>query len=455
MRSTLLWRSAAAVLLLLVGAAGTSRVESQGEPGERQRINHIIVIYMENWSFDGLLGLFPGADGIARAGAALRQVDRNSQPYPTLPQPINNDLNPPVPDNRFPADLPVKPFNLALFVAPDQFTGSPVHRFYQEQYQINGGKMNKFVAWTDSGGLVMSYYDVSKLPLGILARQYTLCDNFFHSAFGGSWLNHIWLASARTPLWPEAPPSTRAQLDGNGIMVQDGAVTPDGYAVNTIYSVSPPYPASVPADERLPLQTVPTIGDRLSERNYSWAWYAGGWNGAIAGHPDPLFQFHHQPFAYFARYADGTPGRAAHLKDESDFWIDLQTGKLPAVSFIKPIGEDDEHPGYATMLRGQQHLAGLAWAVQNSPYWRDSVVVITYDENGGRWDHVAPPAGDRWGPGTRVPAILVSRFARRGHVDHTRYETLSILKMIESRWQLAPLADRDAAANDLMRALRQ
>jgi phospholipase C len=453
MRRNILPRTVA-TMLLLVGAVGTSRVESQGGFGERQRINHIIVIYMENWSFDGLLGLFPGADGIARAGAALRQVDRNSQPYPTLPQPINNDVNPPVPDNRFPADLPVKPFNLALFVPSDQLTGSPVHRFYQEQYQINGGKMDKFVAWTDSGGLVMSYYDLRNLPLGILARQYTLCDNFFHSAFGGSWLNHIWLAAARTPLWPEAPPSTRAQLDGNGIMVQDGAVTPDGYAVNTIYSVSPPYPASVPADERLPLQTAPTIGDRLSERNISWAWYAGGWNGAIAGHPDPLFQFHHQPFAYFARYADGTPGRAAHLKDESDFWIDLQTGKLPAVSFIKPIGEDDEHPGYATMLRGQQHLAGLAWAVQNSPYWRDSVVVITYDENGGRWDHVAPPAGDRWGPGTRVPAILVSRFARRGHVDHTRYETLSILKMIESRWQLAPLADRDAAANDLMRALR-
>jgi phospholipase C len=200
---------------------------------------------------------------------------------------------------------------------------------------------------------------------------------------------------------------------------------------------------------------LPTIGDRLDARHVSWAWYAGGWNDALAGNPDPLFQFHHQPFAYYRNYADGTPGRAAHLKDEADLLTDLARGVLPAVSFVKPLGPNNEHPGYADLLRGQQHVAALVAAIQQSPAWRSTVIVITYDEFGGRWDHVPPPRVDGWGPGTRIPAILVSPFAHRGLVDHTQYETVSILKLIEHRWHLAPLSARDAnpAVADLADAL--
>src|SRR5204863_3377275 len=125
---------------------------------------------------------------------------------------------------------------------------------------------------------------------------------------------------------------------------------------------------------------------------------------------------------------------------------------LPAVSFIKPLGSDNEHPGYANDLQGQQHVADLVNAVKNSPYWADSAIIITYDENGGFWDHVAPPSGDRWGPGTRVPAIIVSPYAKKGFVDHTQYDTTSILKLIESRWGLSPLTSRDAAANNMLNA---
>jgi phospholipase C len=88
--------------------------------------------------------------------------------------------------------------------------------------------------------------------------------------------------------------------------------------------------------------------------------------------------------------------------------------------------------------------------VQESPAWKDSVIIITYDESGGRWDHVPPPKVDRWGPGLRVPAIIISPFAKRGFVDHTNYETTSILKLIEARWGLPPLTSRDAAANNLL-----
>lgn len=434
---------------MLVGVAG----QALGAPRPIDKINHVIVIYQENWSFDGLYGNFPGANGLANAGAAVRQVDKQGTPYTTLPQPIDTTKKPPAPDPRFPANLPVQPFDVSRFVPADQKTGDLVHRFYQEQYQIDGGKMDKFVAWSDAAGLALSYYDATNLPEGRLAQQYTLADNFFHAAFGGSFLNHFWLICACTPTWPKAPASQVAQLDANGMMIKDGNVTPDGYVVNTSFTVNQPHPANITDPAQLvPNQTMPTIGDRLNDKGVSWAWYSGGWNDALAGRPDPLFQYHHQAFAFFQNYADGTPGRAAHLKDEQDFVRALATNSLPAVSFVKPLGPDNEHPGYASLTQGQQHVADLVQAVQQSPYWKDTAIVITYDENGGRWDHVAPPTGDRWGPGSRIPAIIVSPYARKGFVDHTQYDTTSILKFIETRWNLAPLGTRDAAVNDLTNA---
>src|SRR5205807_367436 len=140
------------------------------------------------------------------------------------------------------------------------------------------------------------------------------------------------------------------------------------------------------------------------------------------GRPDPLFQFHHPPLAYFANCADGTPGRAQHLRDELDFYNDVADGKLPAVSFIKSLGPNTEHPGYAPLLAGQQHATDLVNTIINSSAWNDTAIIITYDEHGGRWDHVPPPAIDRWGPGQRVPAIVISPIAKKAFVDQTQYE---------------------------------
>jgi len=440
------WIFCAAVLVAALGGLQFGAARAAGPLG---RIEHVIVIYQENWSFDAMYGLYPGANGLANAGAAVRQVDKNGVPYTTLPQPIDTSKTPPAPDPRFPADLPVAPFNVAEFVLPNERTGDLVHRFYHEQLQIDGGKMDKFVAWSDAAGLAMSYYDVTNMPVGRLAQQYVLADNYFHAAFGGSFLNHFWLVCACTPKWADAPASLRAQLDQNGVLVRDGSVTPDGYAVNTLFTVNSPHPANANPAALVPNQTMPNIGDRLSERGVSWAWYSGGWNDALAGHADPLFQFHHQVFAFFARYADGTPGRAAHLKDERDFFRDAQAGTLPSVSFVKPLGPDNEHPGYTDLLRGERHVADIVRAVAKSPAWPGTVIIVTYDEHGGRWDHVAPPVVDRWGPGIRVPAIIISPLAKRHYVDHTLYDTTSILKLIEMRWGLAPLGTRDAAANGL------
>ena len=419
-------------------------------PSALAAIEHVIVIYQENWSFDGLFGKFPGANGLANATpASMAQADKTGRPYTTLPPSIDTRPATPIPDIRIGAALPAAPFNLALYVPPTSRAGNPIHRFYQQQHQINGGRMDRFVAWTNVGGLVMSYYDATDMPLGRLAREFTLADNFFHAAFGGSLLNHFWLICACTPRWPEAPPELRAQLDAGGQLVKDGELTPDGYVVNTMYTVNTPHPARVTPAHLLPNVTLPTIGDRLDDNGISWAWYSGGWREALAGRPHARFQFHHQPFAYFAKWADGTEAKRKHLRDEADFLEELSAGHLPAVSFVKPVGIHNEHPNTSELMAGQEHMAELVAAVRASPLWPRTLIVITYDENGGRWDHVAPPVVDRWGPGVRVPTVIVSPLVKRGHVDHTRYDTTAILKLIEARWGLPPLGARDAAQSPL------
>lgn len=452
--------------MLAVGwlIAGFGGFPAAGADDLLQQINYVIVIYQENHSFDNYFGTFPGADGLANAGATATQVDKQGRPYPTLPQPLANPRiiggkeEPRSPHPRFPADLPNRPFLFNQFVPPSEQTANQIHAFYRNQYQINGGKMDQFVAWTDAGGMVMGYWDLSGLPLYTLAQEYTLADRFFQAAFGGSFLNHQWLICACTPTFPDAPPDMRAApFPDDPDHLQDKAVTPDGYVVNSVlgspaFSVNSPHPSTAKPDYMVPNQTAPTIGDRLSAAGVSWAWYSGGWNDALAGHPHARFQFHHQPFVYFANYADGTAAKAQYLKDEAEFFAALHDGTLPSVSFVKPIGLDNEHPLYATVRRGQEHVVELVRAVQASRYWPEAVIIITYDENGGSWDHVAPPVIDRWGPGPRVPTVIVSPWAKRGYIDHTTYDTTSILKFIETRWHLGPLEPRDAAANNLSNA---
>ena len=171
-----------------------------------------------------------------------------------------------------------------------------------------------------------------------------------------------------------------------------------------------------------------------------------------------MFQPHHQPFNYHARFAPGTPDRAEHLLDGEDFLRDIAVGTLPAVSFYKPAGRYTQHPSYTDLQSGDEHMADILARLRASPQWKDMLIVLTYDENGGYWDHVPPPSGpgwgDRFGPGTRVPTILVGPSVKRGHVDHTPYDTTSILKFITRRWALEPLPGVREKAGDLTGALQ-
>lgn len=435
------------LIVLVIGGCGIGKKvqhkETSFDQGIKQ-INHVVVIYMENHSFDNLYGEFKGANGIANAKKGnFVQVDKEGKPYKYLPEIPRN--------SSFPTNLPNELFNIDQYVPSDKATPDVTHRFFHNQLQINGGKMDKFAAYNDTKGLAMGYYSTEKLPLYPMAQKYTLCDNFFQSVYGGSYFNHVYLISAAVPVWPNAPKSMIAKVDADGKMIEDGIVTPDGYVVNHILSRNAPYPLKSDTSKLLPSQTMPTIGDRLSEKNISWAWYSEGWDDAVAGRKNN-FAYNHEPFLYFAKYEEGTEGRK-HMKDQNDFIKAAKEGTLPSVSFVKPGGGNDEHPGGSAVYSSEQLAVNLINAVLDGPNAKDALVILTYDEFGGFFDHVTPPVIDRWGPGSRIPAIIIGPFAKKGNVDHTQYETVSILSFIEHRWGIEPLAERDKNANPFRNAL--
>jgi phospholipase C len=546
-RARIIVPAALASLLALTALPAAGSESDQGE-SQLGKINHIVVIYQENHSFDNLYGGWEGVNGLASADAAhTLQVKQNGTVFACL---LQNDVNltsPPLAADctdttGTPANTPFAshfanaPFGIEAFIpssartcpqpgvfAPHGLTPSPtnlaggctediVHRFYQEQYQLDNGKQDRYTTGSDAVGLTQGYYNTQALPIYQYLHQedhpkYAIADNFFQGAFGGSFLNHQWLVAAATPTWPGAPVANHSIIDSNGMPTSYPLYTATGpvldrqltvacpspvagracgeFAVNTIQSTYQPHGGGA----ILPPQTGKTIGDELSSAGVSWAWYSGGWSNAagevdapgwtngggptcadLNSKPNPtypycpnkVFQFHHQPFNYFANYAPGTTPRAQHLRDEAEFLTLARSSteedcNLKSVSFIKPIGLENEHPGYTSETAGSSHLVELLKAIEGSACRKDTLVVTTYDEFGGSWDHVTPPgqggtAGphDLWGPGTRIPALIIApRLPGDFVVDGVQHDTTSILATIEHRFGVAPLGTRDAAVNDL------
>ena len=543
-------------------------------------INHIVVIYQENHSFDNLYGSWEKVNGLSRADSAnTTQITQAGVPYTCLRQNDVNLATPPQPATcadattatPFNSNFTNQPFNIDAYIAatdttcpaPGAFypngvlkgTGLPggctedlVHRYYQEQYQLNGGQQNRYVTGSDANGLSMGVYNTQQLPIYQYLHQaghpqYAIADKFFQGAFGGSFLNHQWLIAAASPIFAGAAndgsaivgtnphPDMHSVVDANGMPTnyplyasplgangttggpRDNQLTascsppagrpatPAGvvcgdFAVNTTQPWYQPYAPGTKDGRRLPpLVVTPgskvnvTIGDELSANGIDWAWYSGGWDNAAGNTTSPyytngagptcsdpntisgavypycadkLFQFHHQAFNYFANYAPGTAARAAHLQDEKAFLNAANTStatqcNLKPVSFVKPIGSENEHPGYTNETAGSSHLVDLIKAIEGSACKNDTLIVSTYDEFGGQWDHVTPPGqggsggvADQWGPGTRIPALVISPNLNGDFVvDHVPHDTTSILATIEHRFGLAPLQTRDAAVRDL------
>jgi phospholipase C len=304
----------------------------------------------------------------------------------------------------------VEPFHIGDRASEDLDHSLPTFRM-----QYNEGKMDGFVyalyKRNQNGALSMTYYDDRELPYyWNIADEYVLFDKFFSSDHGGSFANHIyWVAAER---------------GGSGVS-QEG------------------YPDLV------------TIFDRLQEKGISWKFYVQNYDPGInyrTAHTilgNRASQVIWVPLLNIPRFLDD-PELSSHIVDLREYYTDLENGTLPAVAYIVPSGAS-EHPP-SSVRSGQKFVKTLVQTLMRSYAWDTSAFMLVYDDWGGWYDHVEPPQVDEHGYGFRVPALLVSPYAKRGHIDSTVLDFTSILKFIEENWDLEPIAERDANANSLASA---
>ncbi len=359
--------------------------------GKDAPFDHVVVLMMENRSFDHLLGWLPGAKG---KQAGLSYVDSDGTTSKTWA--IGDD-----PQGCDYAD--------------------PQHQFGPVEQQINGGKMDGFMKTGPAGDTFpISYYTEAELPvLGALAKGYTTFDQYFCSFAGGTWPNRFYQHCATTD------------------------INQTGLFPGKIANTEPFHPLN----ER-PSKLKLAIWDRLQEAGLTGKYY-----------------YHVEPMT--GLFASGRYDKISHTYKE--FLADAKAGKLPNVSFVDPdyglISEfvgtsNDMHP-HGSVAVGDAFIAEVYKAVTSSPNWDRTIFIINFDEHGGFYDHVAPPAVEDDtdnGPadkanyktlGVRVPAIAISPFAPAQVAKEGPYEHTSVLKMIEWRWDLKPMTVRDANAKNL------
>ena len=339
----------------------------------RSGLEHVIVVMMENRSFDHFLGWLPGGDG---KQAGLTFTDANGVPHPTFA------------------------------LAPD-FQGcryhDPDHSYDGGRAEWNNGACDGWLRAGQNDAYSIGYYRQQDLPFfGKAAPAFTTCDRYFAPILTMTFPNRIYSLSGVTD-----------RLQNDYIRID-----------------------------------LPTIFDRLGQKKISAGYYSGNFDFLL------LYQ----------RYR-GTAVPRTHAQ----FFKQCKTGKLPAFSYIDPnytftdVGPasgnqgNDDHP-HADIRAGEYFLSRIYNAVTTSPAWKNALLIITFDEWGGFFDHVPPPAAPDVKPeyqqrGFRVPCLLISPFARRGRVAHGVYDHTSILKLVEWRWGLEPLSVRDAQANNIAAAL--
>ena len=305
----------------------------------------------------------------------------------------------------------VAPFNIGTYPITDL---SHSEETFSAQYQ--NGKMTGFVdalvKLNQDAKLTMGYFDDRDIPFyWNLADQFVLFDNYYSSAHTGSIMNRMFSITGQ-------PGSDENRIPANGY------------------------------------GDIPTIFDRLQERGISWKYYIRNYNPEFnyralkeLDYLPPQIQW--VPLLSFDRFLDD-PELSSHIVDFSEYFTDLQNGTLPAVSYVLLLGAT-EHPISDPQL-GQITTRTMIQTLMESDAWKSSALLITYDDWGGWYDHVPPPQVDKYGYGFRVPAMLVSAYARQGHIDHTQLDHTSILKFIEANWGIEPLAQRDAQANNLTTA---
>ena len=389
-----------------------------------KQIQHVVFLMQENHTFDNYFSSFPGVDQPADNLCVPNWVPTPSpkptpiksvEPSPSKaasPTPVSKSKATPTPTPS-PTPPPSASACYARFHLSSHRTVDLNHGADAAIRAFDGGKMDGFSAaqatYNLPTDLAMGYYDSTDLPLYYnLAQDYVLAQRFFSSAWGSSEINHMYSVAARA----------------------GGTVPTTGY-------------------------DFPTIFDRLEAAGVSWKFYVQNYDPTITFR-DHNFnsskesQLIWAPLLNFARFVDD-PKLSSHIVDLNQYYADLQSGQLPAVAYLVPSGLSEHPPGDVTV--GQSFGVTTITSLMRSSAWDTSLSVIAWDDWGGWYDHVPPPAVDADGYGFRVPGIIVSPYARSGTIDNTTYDFTSILKFIEDNWSLQPLTARDATANSIANAL--
>ncbi|MCK7622594.1 alkaline phosphatase family protein [Streptomyces sp. RS10V-4] len=508
-----------ALALTALGGAAPALAAGGPHPGPAATatpIKHVVVIFDENISFDHYFATYP---------KAANTDGTRFTPSPRTPRDI---------DNLRTAGLLTRNPNqyLPKRLTPQQaMTCDQNHEYGPEQYAYDGGKADKFVQNTDSGkcsgglfgepGLVMDYYDGNTVTgLWNYAQHYALNDRSFGSAYGPSTPGALNLVSGNTHGVISTDPASGTENPRQTATPDSYAVqSPDARGVGTmINDPDPAYDDCSGKDHtgKSPLAAMRgrTIGDLLNARGVSWGWFQGGfrpstpWDGKpghyakcsgtthtnVGGAAVVDYSPHHAPFQYYKSTANphhlpprsvdeiGHAGPANHNYDLTDFDAALRAGKLPAVSFLKAPAYQDGHAGYSDPIDEQHFLVDRINRIQQAPQWKDTAVIVAYDDSDGWYDHVyapprngskdsstgsngkstdspacqsGPPAAggyqDRCGPGTRQPLLVISPYSRTNHIDHTATEQTSVTKFIEDNWHTGRIGDSsfDARAGSL------
>lgn len=345
---------------------------------------------------------------------------------------------------------------------------------------------------TGEGSNSMGFYNVARGDAPYfkkLADEYSLSDNFHQAVLGGTGVNHIALGTADAIFYtdgkgnPATPPADQIenpdpQPGTNNYYAQDGY---DGGSYSACADHGQPgvgavldYLAALPSHpdprcepghfyllnnyepgyvgdgsvntakpQTVPPSTLRTIGDALSEKSISWRYYGENWNDYVADPKNPLYCTICNPFQYTASVMTDAAARKDHLKDIPDLYEDIARGTLPAVSYVKPNGLNDGHPASSKLDIFEAFSRKLIEAVRHNPaLWRHTAIMITFDEGGGYYDAGYVQPVDFFGDGPRIPLIVVSPYSTGGHVVHTYYDHVSVVKFIERNWGLAPLTKR-------------
>ena len=473
---------AAAVASVSVGA-GVGSATGKAPPTTTTPIQHLVVIFQENVSFDHYFGTYPNATN--PAGEPQFQASADTPSVNGLGNALlNNNPNVANPER----------LDRSQAVTCDQN-----HSYTAEQQAFDSGLMDKFVQFASGGScapprgknIVMDYYDGNTVTaLWNYAQNFAMSDNSYSTGFGPSTVGALNLISGQTH------GATTGNVAGN---VENGTVIgdPRPLLANDDCTVKTATQTSMSATNK-------NVGDLLNKQNITWGWFQGGFKPSsvdssgiatcatshmnIAGATVTDYIPHHEPFQYYASTANphhlppssvsmiGQTDQANHQYDLSDFWAAVDNGNMPAVSFLKAAAYQDGHAGYSDPLDEQTFLVDTLNALQKSKDWKSTAVVIAYDDSDGWYDHQmspivspsatpqdalagsgscgTPQAGaypDRCGYGPRQPLLIISPYAKVNFVDHTITDQTSILRFIEDNWNLGRIGDQslDALADPL------